>query len=88
MAHVRRVLLATLLGGIGMMLGPIVGGSVMISLDNYLATAGLPSHVVLGAIFMVAVLLFRRGIVGARLPRWRKSLGPSFQIDQSDKIES
>lgn len=62
------VLLATLLGGIGTMLGPVVGAGITVGLDRFLATSALPSHVVLGVVFILAVLLFRRGVVGTLLP--------------------
>lgn len=59
-----EVVLITLLGGIGTLLGPVVGAIVVISLENYLATIDFPVPVLIGAIFVVCVLLFRRGIVG------------------------
>jgi branched-chain amino acid transport system permease protein len=59
-----EVILITLLGGIGTMLGPLVGSVVVVSLENYLATLDVPVTVLIGAIFVACVLLFRRGIVG------------------------
>jgi len=59
-----EVILMTLLGGIGTMVGPIVGAGLVVTLQNYLATSPLPVTIVTGAIFMVCVLIFRRGIVG------------------------
>lgn len=82
------VILATLLGGIGTMLGPIVGAAFTSGLDRFLATAGLPSHLVLGVVFIIVVLSFRRGIVGAQLPKWPRKRGASLSIIQSDKKTS
>jgi branched-chain amino acid transport system permease protein len=59
-----EVILMTLLGGIGTMVGPIFGAALVVSLENRLATTGFPVQIVLGAVFMVCVLLFRKGIVG------------------------
>ena len=59
-----EVILMTLLGGIGTLVGPVVGAGVVVTLQNYLAESGLPIPVVIGTIFVVVVLLFRRGIVG------------------------
>ena len=59
-----EVVLMTILGGIGSILGPIVGAGVVIGLQNYLAGIGSFSTIVLGAIFVICVLAFRRGIVG------------------------
>ncbi len=67
-----EVILMTLLGGIGTMFGPVVGAALVVSLQTYLATWEFPVTVLIGAVFVVCVLLFRRGIVGellARLPR-------------------
>jgi branched-chain amino acid transport system permease protein len=59
-----EVILMTLLGGIGTMVGPIVGGGLVIALQNYLAAYDFPVTVLIGIIFVICVLLFRRGIVG------------------------
>jgi branched-chain amino acid transport system permease protein len=58
------VLLMTLLGGLGTMLGPVVGAFVVVAMQNYLAPFGQWVLVIQGAIFVVCVLSFRRGIVG------------------------
>jgi branched-chain amino acid transport system permease protein len=59
-----EVILMTLLGGIGTMVGPIIGAGLVIALQNSLATSQFPVTVVTGATFMICVLIFRRGIVG------------------------
>ncbi|GAB1583079.1 branched-chain amino acid ABC transporter permease [Phyllobacterium phragmitis] len=59
-----EVILMTLLGGIGTLIGPIVGAALVVTLQNYLATSDFPVTIVTGAIFMICVLVFRRGIVG------------------------
>ena len=66
-----EVVLMTLLGGLGTVFGPVVGAFIVIALENYLAQLGAWVTVVQGAIFVVCVLTFRRGVVGelARLIR-------------------
>ena len=59
-----EVVLMTLLGGMGTIFGPVVGAFVIIGLENYLARFGEWVTVITGAIFVVCVLAFRRGIVG------------------------
>ena len=59
-----EVVLMTLLGGLGTVFGPVVGAFVVIALENYLAQLGAWVTVVQGAIFVVCVLTFRRGLVG------------------------
>ncbi|NYZ14953.1 branched-chain amino acid ABC transporter permease [Azospirillum sp. RWY-5-1] len=59
-----EVVLMTLLGGMGTLLGPVVGAALVVALESYLAETSLPVPVVIGAIFVFCVLLFRKGIVG------------------------
>lgn len=59
-----EVILMTLLGGIGTLIGPILGAAFVVALQNYLATSDFPVTIVTGLIFMACVLLFRRGIIG------------------------
>jgi branched-chain amino acid transport system permease protein len=59
-----EVVLMTLLGGLGTVFGPVVGAFIIITLENYLAQLGAWVTIVQGAIFVVCVLTFRRGVVG------------------------
>jgi branched-chain amino acid transport system permease protein len=71
-----EVILMTLLGGIGTLVGPIVGAGLVIALQKYLAASNFPVTVLIGIIFVICVLLFRRGIVGEILELTkRKSKG-------------
>ncbi|MDQ0326363.1 branched-chain amino acid transport system permease protein [Rhodopseudomonas julia] len=67
-----EVVLMTLIGGMGTILGPVVGAGIVIALQNYLSTIGSWVTVVMGAIFVICVLTFRRGIVGEILARTRR----------------
>jgi branched-chain amino acid transport system permease protein len=66
-----EVVLMTLLGGMGTIFGPLVGAAIIVTMQNYLATAGAWVTVIQGGIFVVSVLIFREGIVGI-LSRWLK----------------
>jgi len=59
-----EVVLMVLLGGLGTVFGPVVGAFIVVTLENYLAHLGAWVTVVQGAIFVVCVLTFRRGVVG------------------------
>ena len=59
-----EVVLMTLLGGMGTILGPAVGAAIVVGLQNYLANIGSWSTIATGFIFVVCVLAFRRGLVG------------------------
>lgn len=61
-----EIILMTLLGGVGTLLGPVVGAFLVVTLQNELATRVGPwLQVILGVIFMVCVFSFRQGIVGS-----------------------
>lgn len=59
-----EVVLMTLLGGMGTVLGPSVGALLVVALENYLADTGSWVTVITGAVFVACVVAFRRGIVG------------------------
>jgi branched-chain amino acid transport system permease protein len=81
------VVLMTLVGGLGTIIGPIVGAIVIIALENKLGdlggflarttsvdwfnTLGDSVTIVTGLIFIVCVLAFRRGIVGEIAARFK-----------------
>lgn len=74
------VILMTLVGGMGTLVGPVIGACIIIALENKLGDAGTfltnatgiewfstlgeSVGMVTGLIFIACVLLFRRGIVG------------------------
>ena len=67
-----EVVLMTLLGGMGTFAGPVLGAFTIIGLQNFLADrVGSWVTVIIGAIFVVCVVAFRRGFVGELLA-WRK----------------
>lgn len=59
-----EAVLMTILGGIGTLWGGLVGAAVVLLVRDTLSTASEASGVVTGAIFLVIVLAFRRGVLG------------------------
>lgn len=75
-----QVILMTLVGGLGLLSGPIVGSAVIVALENKIGdigtwlarltgvewfnTLGESVTIVTGLIFVICVLAFRRGIMG------------------------
>jgi len=61
-----EVVLMTLVGGMGTIIGPIIGAGVIVSIQNVFSGGDLGSyvHIIMGVIFVVVVLAFRNGIVG------------------------
>jgi branched-chain amino acid transport system permease protein len=71
-----EVVLMTLLGGLGTVFGPVVGAFVIVGLQNELADkVGSWVQVIMGLIFVVCVLAFRRGIVGELQALFRSRRG-------------
>ena len=66
-----EVVLMTLLGGVGTVFGPLAGAFTVVTLQSKLSSVGPWITVIIGGIFVVCVLVFRRGFVGelARLLR-------------------
>ena len=63
-----EVVLMTLLGGMGTFAGPVLGAFTIIGLQNFLADeVGSWINVIIGVIFVVCVVAFRRGFVGELL---------------------
>ncbi|HAT31344.1 MAG TPA: branched-chain amino acid ABC transporter permease [Janthinobacterium sp.] len=83
------VILMTLVGGMGTLVGPILGAFLIVALENKLGDLGvfLAAHtgiewfntlgesvsMITGLIFVLCVLLFRRGIVGEIVARYAGS---------------
>ena len=65
-----EVILMSLLGGVGTLFGPVLGAGIVISLQDLLADkVGAWVTVIIGVIFVVCVLAFRKGVVG-ELQAW------------------
>ncbi|MGI4848484.1 MAG: branched-chain amino acid ABC transporter permease [Janthinobacterium lividum] len=87
------VVLMVLVGGLGTLLGPVVGAVVIIALENKLgdlgswlarstgiewfATLGDSVTIVTGLIFIICVLVFRRGLVGEASVLWKRWSSPA-----------
>ena len=69
-----EVVLMTLVGGLGTLFGPVVGAAVIVTMQNYLAQLGSWVTVVQGLIFVVCVMLFRKGVIGEIASLIRKPL--------------
>jgi branched-chain amino acid transport system permease protein len=70
-----EVVLMTLLGGLGTIYGPVVGAFIIVAMQQYLGQyLGQWVTVIQGVIFVVCVLVFRRGIVGEIAGFFKRSL--------------
>ncbi len=60
-----EVILMTLLGGVGTLFGPVMGAGIVVSLQDTLADkVGAWVTVIIGVIFVICVLAFRKGVTG------------------------
>jgi len=60
-----EVVLMTLIGGMGRFTGPVVGAFLVVAMENYLSELGGMVSIIQGTVFVLCVLLFRQGIMGA-----------------------
>ncbi len=68
-----EVILMTLLGGLGTFAGPVVGAFTIIGLQDFLSDRVGPwINVIIGVIFVVCVVAFRRGFVGELRALWAR----------------
>jgi branched-chain amino acid transport system permease protein len=65
------VVLMALIGGLGTITGPLVGAFVVVAMRDYLAFIGQLVLVLQGAIFVLIVLAFRKGLVGEVSDWWK-----------------
>ena len=61
-----EVILKTLVGGVGTLFGPLLGAGLVVTMQNYLSGGELGNyvHIIMGFVFVVCVLSFRKGILG------------------------
>ncbi|RCW64495.1 ABC transporter permease [Pseudorhodoferax soli] len=71
-----ELLLMTLVGGLGTIVGPIVGALALISMQTYMSELQDWVTVAQGLVFCVVVLAFRGGIVGSVAGLWRRPARP------------
>lgn len=77
-----EVVLMTLVGGMGTVFGPIVGAAIIIWMQSGLSGLGEWVLVIQGVIFVITVLLFRRGIVG-ELIAFANRFGSEASVDSA-----
>ncbi len=66
-----EALLMVIVGGVGTLAGPLVGALVVVAMQNYFASFAEVVLMLQGAVFIVVVLTFRRGVVG-EWQAWRE----------------
>jgi branched-chain amino acid transport system permease protein len=88
-----KVVLMTVLGGMGTLWGGVIGAAIIVLLEDYLASAGFEGiGIITGTIFVLIVLLFRKGVWGTvaglveRIRGRRLSRGSADRIDPPDSV--
>jgi branched-chain amino acid transport system permease protein len=81
-----KVVVMNILGGMGTLWGPVLGAGLIVVLEDYLATADIDAiGVVTGTIFVVTVLVFRRGIWGTARHLLRRDRRPAPDPTTADE---
>ena len=76
-----EVVLMTLVGGMGTILGPLIGSGIVVGIQNTFSGGELGSyiHIIMGLIFIFCVLVFRSGIVG----EFNKFVKKNFNVEKN-----
>ncbi|MFT3821959.1 MAG: branched-chain amino acid ABC transporter permease [Rubrivivax sp.] len=77
-----EALLICIVGGLQTLLGPVVGSLIIVSMEHYLAGFAEWVLMIQGAVFVVVVMLFRKGIVGQFLA-WQRERAQRNTAGQS-----
>jgi branched-chain amino acid transport system permease protein len=78
-----KVVMMTILGGIGTLYGAIAGAGLFESLEYFVSKTpiGDKTNIVMGTIFAIVILSARRGIVGELLSARAKRAAPVIDVD-------
>lgn len=66
-----KVIIMTLLGGLGTLIGPMVGAVFLTIFETILSSYFESYHIITGALFILVVIFFRKGLIGL-ISGWRK----------------
>ncbi len=89
-----QAVMMCLLGGMGTFFGPFVGAAVFLTLEDVVTTLTRHWMAVVGAVFMVFVLFFPRGIWGTLVKRLesrpvradeRRMTAPILEVDRAQQ---
>jgi branched-chain amino acid transport system permease protein len=78
----------TLLGGAGTIFGPFLGAGIVLLIRNVLSTVTDSGSLVLGCLFVVIVMVFRRGILGEIVHHFahRDRKGPAVAAEETKRV--
>lgn len=82
-----HVVLTTLIGGMGTVIGPLVGAAVTVFMDDSLSGFGTSVLVIQGLVFIGCVLIFRRGVVGEAAVLLRRFARPGRPDSRTAKLK-
>lgn len=74
--HSGEVVIWSVIGGIGTLIGPFIGAAVVFALTDYLGQFTQRYVLIVGLVFIVTILLAPKGILGALIEAWRPTSTP------------
>ncbi|WP_312835626.1 branched-chain amino acid ABC transporter permease [Comamonas sp.] len=84
-----EALLICIVGGLQTLLGPVIGAAIIVSMQNYLVAMAEWVLIIQGLVFVVVVMLFRKGIIG-QLYAWletRQARQAAPQLEAQSQAE-
>jgi branched-chain amino acid transport system permease protein len=76
-----EALLMVIVGGVQTLAGPLIGALVVVTMQNYFASFAEVVLMLQGLVFIIVVLVFRRGVVG-EWKAWRQRRSARQQVAQ------
>lgn len=84
-----KVVLITVLGGIGTLWGAIIGAGLIVTLEDQLASSGFDGiGIITGSVFILVVLLFRSGVWGTVANAIARRRGQRVETDEIGAADS
>jgi branched-chain amino acid transport system permease protein len=80
--HSGEVVIWSVIGGVGTLIGPFLGAALVFALTDYLGQFTQRYVLIVGLVFIVTILLAPKGILGALIEAWQPAATTNKEEDQ------